>query len=50
MSPTLTRLQVPKWAFYQGAVRHARKIRNRYTFLDFAADAGTLDTLIARVA
>ena len=40
------------WArgFYQGAVRHARKIRNRYTFLDFAADAGTLDTLIARVA
>jgi glycerol-1-phosphate dehydrogenase [NAD(P)+] len=39
------------WAhdFYLGAVRHARKIRNRYTFLDFAADARVLDQLIPRV-
>ncbi len=36
--------------FYAGAVRHARKIRNRYTFLDFAADARVLDQLIPRVA
>ena len=25
--------------FYTGAVRHARELRNRYTFLDLAADA-----------
>lgn len=36
--------------FYLGAVRHARKIRNRYTFLDFAADARMLDGLIPQVA
>lgn len=30
-------------AFYQQAVRHAREIRNRWTFLDLAADAGVLD-------
>ncbi len=29
--------------FYAQAVRHAREIRNRYTFLDLAADAGLLD-------
>jgi glycerol-1-phosphate dehydrogenase [NAD(P)+] len=28
--------------FYLGAVRHAREIRNRYTFLDLAADSGAL--------
>jgi glycerol-1-phosphate dehydrogenase [NAD(P)+] len=30
-------------AFYRGAVRHAREIRDRYTFLDLAADSGMLD-------
>jgi glycerol-1-phosphate dehydrogenase [NAD(P)+] len=29
-------------AFYGEAVRHAREIRNRYTFLDLAADGGVL--------
>jgi glycerol-1-phosphate dehydrogenase [NAD(P)+] len=32
-------------AFYRKAVRHAREIRDRYTFLDLAADAGRLDSL-----
>jgi glycerol-1-phosphate dehydrogenase [NAD(P)+] len=27
-------------AFYRQAVRHAREIRNRWTFLDLAADSG----------
>jgi glycerol-1-phosphate dehydrogenase [NAD(P)+] len=27
-------------AFYRTAVEHAREIRNRYTALDLAADAG----------
>jgi len=31
---------------YEGAVRHAREIRNRYTFLDLAADSGRLDRMI----
>jgi glycerol-1-phosphate dehydrogenase [NAD(P)+] len=31
--------------FYEEAVRHAREIRNRYTFLDLAADGGVLDRL-----
>jgi len=31
--------------FYREAVRHAREIRNRYTFLDLAADSGGLDRL-----
>jgi glycerol-1-phosphate dehydrogenase [NAD(P)+] len=31
--------------FYREAVRHAREIRNRYTFLDLAADSGMLDRL-----
>ncbi len=29
--------------FYRDAVRHARAMRNRYTFLDLAADSGLLD-------
>jgi glycerol-1-phosphate dehydrogenase [NAD(P)+] len=29
--------------FYREAVRHAREIRNRYTFLDLADDAGLLE-------
>ena len=33
--------------FYGDAVRHAREIRNRYTFLDLAADSGVLDRLDA---
>ncbi len=31
--------------FYRHAVRHARQIRNRYTFLDLAADSRRLDRL-----
>jgi glycerol-1-phosphate dehydrogenase [NAD(P)+] len=31
---------------YAEAVLHAREIRDRYTFLDFAADAGCLDRII----
>ena len=31
--------------FYRRAVRHAREIRDRYTFLDLAADSGRLDRL-----
>lgn len=31
--------------FYRGAVIHAREIRNRYTFLDLAADSGGFDDL-----
>ena len=33
--------------FYAAAVRHARFLRNRYTFLDLAADAGVLDRHLA---
>lgn len=33
--------------FYREAVRHAREIRNRFTFLDLAADAGVLDDFVA---
>lgn len=32
-------------AFYRRAVRHAREIRNRYSILDLAGDAGRLDDL-----
>jgi glycerol-1-phosphate dehydrogenase [NAD(P)+] len=32
-------------AFYRQAVRHAREIRDRYTFLDLAAESGRLDSL-----
>jgi glycerol-1-phosphate dehydrogenase [NAD(P)+] len=36
-------------ASYQAAVRHAREIRNRYTFLDLAADASVLDRMIPQI-
>jgi len=36
-------------AAYQEAVRHAREIRNRYTFLDLAADANVLDGMIEEI-
>jgi glycerol-1-phosphate dehydrogenase [NAD(P)+] len=36
-------------ASYEDAVRHARRIRNRYTFLDLAADAGLLDRMIPAI-
>jgi glycerol-1-phosphate dehydrogenase [NAD(P)+] len=29
-------------AFYAGAVQHARYLRDRFTFLDLAGDAGLL--------
>lgn len=32
--------------FYGDAVRHARELRDRYTFLDLAGDAGLLDALV----
>jgi glycerol-1-phosphate dehydrogenase [NAD(P)+] len=32
--------------FYRGAVRHARKIRDRFTMLDLAADAGRLEDFV----
>ncbi|CAN5170387.1 sn-glycerol-1-phosphate dehydrogenase [soil metagenome] len=35
--------------FYETALRHCREIRNRYTFLDLAADAGTLPALAAQI-
>ena len=34
-------------AFYCDAVRHARELRNRYTFLDLAAQAGRLEKFVA---
>jgi glycerol-1-phosphate dehydrogenase [NAD(P)+] len=34
-------------SLYAEAVRHARFLRNRYTFLDLAADAGVLDAHVA---
>jgi glycerol-1-phosphate dehydrogenase [NAD(P)+] len=37
-------------ASYRAAVRHAREIRNRYTFLDLAADVGLLDGMIPQIA
>jgi glycerol-1-phosphate dehydrogenase [NAD(P)+] len=33
--------------FFRDAVRHAREIRSRWTFLDLAADAGLLDDFAA---
>ena len=36
-------------ASYRTAVRHAREIRNRYTFLDLAADSGVLDRMIPAI-
>ena len=35
--------------FYEGALLHAREIRNRYTFLDLAANSGKLGTLIGEL-
>jgi glycerol-1-phosphate dehydrogenase [NAD(P)+] len=35
--------------FYRAALRHAREIRNRYTFLDLAADSGRLDGLAKQI-
>jgi hypothetical protein len=35
--------------FYENAARHARTIRNRYTFLDLAADAGVLERMIPAI-
>lgn len=36
--------------FYATAVRHAREIRNRYTFLDLAADGGALEDVAGLIA
>jgi glycerol-1-phosphate dehydrogenase [NAD(P)+] len=36
-------------AFYRDAVRHAREIRNRFTFLDLAADSGVLEGFVAEL-
>lgn len=33
--------------FYREAVMHCREMRNRYSFLDIAADSGVLDDLVA---
>lgn len=35
--------------FYQGALLHSREIRNRYTFLDLAANGGKLKALIGEL-
>jgi glycerol-1-phosphate dehydrogenase [NAD(P)+] len=34
-------------AFYRAAVRHAREIRDRYSILDLAGDAGVLEDFVA---
>ena len=39
-------IHIPE-AFYRQAVLHAREIRDRYTFLDLAAESGRLDTSAA---
>lgn len=36
-------------SFYGFAVRHAREIRGRYTFLDLAADSGYLERFVASI-
>lgn len=36
--------------FYETAVRHAREIRSRYTFLDLAADSRLLDGMIPLIS
>jgi glycerol-1-phosphate dehydrogenase [NAD(P)+] len=33
-------------AFYREAVRHAREMRNRYSMLDLADDAGLMDEFL----
>jgi glycerol-1-phosphate dehydrogenase [NAD(P)+] len=45
LSPQDLGLDVP---FYREAVRHCREMRNRYSFLDLAADADILDDFVAR--
>ena len=35
--------------FYEAAVRGARLIRNRYTFLDLAANSGQLERLLPAI-
>jgi glycerol-1-phosphate dehydrogenase [NAD(P)+] len=35
-------------SFYREAVLHCREMRNRFSFLDLAADAGVLDEFVAR--
>ena len=35
--------------FYRTALRHAREIRNRYTFLDLAANSGALERLAGAI-
>jgi glycerol-1-phosphate dehydrogenase [NAD(P)+] len=37
-------------SFYRGAVRHAREIRDRWSILDLAGDAGELDPFAAEAA
>ena len=32
--------------FYEGALLHCREIRNRYTFLDLAANSGQLASMV----
>jgi glycerol-1-phosphate dehydrogenase [NAD(P)+] len=39
-------IHIPE-AFYRQAVLQAREIRDRYTFLDLAAESGRLDSLAA---
>jgi glycerol-1-phosphate dehydrogenase [NAD(P)+] len=41
-----TDIHIPP-AFYRQAVLHAREIRDRYTFLDLAAESGRLTSLAA---
>jgi glycerol-1-phosphate dehydrogenase [NAD(P)+] len=36
-------------SFYRGAVLHAREIRNRYTFLDLAAQSGRLERFVSAI-
>jgi glycerol-1-phosphate dehydrogenase [NAD(P)+] len=50
-SGAVTRPDAIGWprAFYEDAVRHAREIRNRYTFLDLAADGGVFERPAAAV-
>jgi glycerol-1-phosphate dehydrogenase [NAD(P)+] len=58
LAPVLQKAKAPRtpedlgWplASYRAAVRHAREIRNRYTFLDLAADSGVLDRIIPEIA
>jgi glycerol-1-phosphate dehydrogenase [NAD(P)+] len=33
--------------FYREAVRHSREMRNRFSFIDIAADSGMLEDFVA---